>query len=238
MPSLADLKIQLYADGADFAQMVALNQHPLIKGFTTNPSLLRKAGVSDYCGFAKRVLEMIPDKPISFEVLADDLAEMERQARKVATWGPHVYVKIPITTTDGTKTLPVIESLSASGVRVNVTAVMTIQHLYGLGRALRDSPGAIVSIFAGRMADTGIDPTELVKVMAYECRTHTQIQTLWASTREVWSIFQADACGCDLITLTMDQIAKLDLLGKDLTAYSRETVAQFYADGQKAGLLL
>ncbi len=238
MPSLADLKIQLYADGADFAQMVALNQHPLVKGFTTNPSLLKKAGVSDYCGFAKRVLEMIPDKPISFEVLADDLKEIERQARKVATWGEHVYVKIPITLTDGTKTLPVIEALSASGVHVNVTAVMTIEHLYGLGRALAESPSAIVSIFAGRIADTGIDPSELVKVLAYECRTHTQIDCLWASTREVWNIFQADAAGANIITLTMDQIAKLDLIGKDLTEYSRETVKQFWDDGRKAGLLL
>ncbi len=237
MPSLADLKIQLYADGADFAQMVALNQHPAIRGFTTNPSSLLKAGVSDYCGFAKRVLEMIPDKPISFEVLADDLKEIDRQARKIATWGPNVFVKIPVMLTNREHTYHMIQALHDDGIRVNVTAVMTREQVWELGNILiMDTP----SIFAGRIADTGVNARKhvanLIQKLRWEGATKTDV--LWASTREVWNIFDADACGCDLITLTMDQIAKLDLIGKDLTEYSRETVAQFYRDGQRAKLLL
>jgi transaldolase len=238
--SLADLKIQLYADGADVAQMIALNQHALIKGFTTNPSLCLRAGVTYYEKFIRDTLAMIPDKPISFEVLADDLKEMERQARKLAPFGPNVFVKIPITTTTYQPTAPLIARLAADGIRVNVTAVMTMRQVDDLIDCFAHDVPAIVSIFAGRIADTGINAGHEVGRMARLIHHHAPhgVSVLWASTRQLWNIFEANEVGCDVITVTMDQITKLALIGKDLTEYSRETVQQFYDDGRRAGLLL
>lgn len=237
VPSLADLKIELWADGADYAQMVGLSQHRLIKGFTTNPSLLRQAGVTDYDKFIKEILRAIPDKPISFEVLADDLKEMERQARKLADFGPNVWVKIPVTTTTGVSTCGLIRVLSRAGIAMNVTAVMTKAQIDAIESTIIGDPHLIVSVFAGRISDTGIDPSDIV-CYAMSQFVVSNVRILWASTREVRNVLEAQACDCDIITLTMAQIQKLDLIGKDLTEYSRETVQQFYDDGQKAGLLL
>ena len=236
MPSLADLNIQLYADGADFAQMVGLAHHPLIKGFTTNPSLLYKSGVRDYEKFIREILTAIPDKPISFEVLADDLREMERQARKLASFGSNVYVKIPVMTTGGESTAPLLRRLTRANIAINVTAVMTCEQIDMIQNAFWGDPHAIVSVFAGRISDTGVDPEAIVCHATGTFFHHTHI--LWASPRQVRDVVTADSCGCHIITVGMDIIQKLDLIGKDLTAYSRETVQQFYEDGQKAGLIL
>ncbi len=239
MPKLSDLKIELWADGADFAQMVGLSHHPLIRGFTTNPSLLRKAGVTDYDKFIKEILCAIPDKPISFEVLADDLKEMERQARKLAAYGSNVYVKIPCMTTRAESTVPIVVNLLRDAIAVNVTALMTDAQIsrftnaaYLVREAYGTPTGLILSVFCGRITDAG------ESVPTFYRGGEKRDRMLWASTREVWNIFSADQLGYDLITLTMEQIQKLDLIGKDLTEYSRETVQQFYDDGVKANLLL
>ena len=237
MPSLADLKIQIYADGADFAQMVGLSHHPLIKGFTTNPTACLKAGVTDYEGWIRDVLRAIPDKPISFEVLADDLKEMERQARKLASFGPNVYVKIPAMTTAGGTTRGVTRALLRAAVRINVTAIMsTYQVAHYKDHGTFETGDCIVSIFAGRIADTGVYAAS--QVGQARMILPDNVKVLWASTRELFNIFEAEEEAADIITLTMDQIKKFDLIGKDLTEYSRETVQQFYNDGQRAGLLL
>ena len=235
MPDAKDLTIKLFADGADLDGMVALYGNPAIKGFTTNPTLMRKAGVQDYEAFARKVLAAIPDRPVSFEVFADDLPTMAAQARVIAAWGPNVNVKIPVTNTKGEFTGPIIEKLSAEGVQLNVTAVFTLDQVRAITAALAPETPAIVSVFAGRVADTGLDPmplmAEALKIMAPKPKA----ELLWASPRELLNIFQADQVGCHIITATSDVLGKLKNVGKDLDAFSLETVEMFYDDATAAG---
>jgi len=239
MPTLEDLRIHLYADGADYDTMLRLATHPYVRGFTTNPSLMRAAGVREYEGFAQTLLAAIPHLPISFEVIGDTYAEMERQARRIATWRPtNVYVKIPVTNSEGLTSFGVIRRLTLTGVCVNVTAVFTLQQVAGLRWVLENGAPAIVSIFAGRIADTGRNPVPLVEAAVELLRPYPNVQVLWASTREVYNIVQADQAGAHIITVTPDILTKLALVGKSLEGYSRETVCQFYHDALKAGYTL
>lgn len=232
---LDHLRIKIFADGADLAGMMRMYGNPLIRGFTTNPTLMRKAGIGDYEAFASEVLARIPDRPISFEVFADDLPEMVRQARVIASWGPNVNVKIPVMNTRREFTGPVIQQLSDAGIVVNVTAVMSLDQVRHVMTSLAAGTPAIVSVFAGRVADTGRDPipimTEALKVLSDRPRA----ELLWASPRELLNIFQADEIGCHIITVTNDVLSKLPLVGKDLLAYSFETVEMFYRDAVAAG---
>jgi transaldolase len=234
---IEDLRVKIYADGAALADMLALGRRPFIRGFTTNPTLMRKAGVQDYRRFAEELLAAIPDRPISFEVISDDLAEMERQARAIAAWGPQVVVKIPVTNTRGEPCYDLVHRLSHDGVSVNVTAVLTLEQVERAACALRGGVPSNVSIFAGRIADTGRDPVPIV-VAALRLLPDPRIELIWASPRELLNVFQADAIGCHIITLTADLLAKLDLVGKDLTAFSLDTVRMFRDDAVKAGLAL
>jgi transaldolase len=235
MDALSRLRVKIFADGADFDGILRMYANPLIKGFTTNPTLMRKAGVSDYAAFARRVLAAVPDRPISFEVFADDLDEMARQAKVIASWGNNVNVKIPVMNTQREFTGRVIEELSHEGIAVNVTAVMTLEQVRQITARLAPQTAAIVSVFAGRIADTGRDPiphmAEAVKIL----RQRPRAELIWASPRELLNIFQADAIGCHIITVTNDVLAKLTLVGKDLDAYSLETVEMFYRDAKAAG---
>jgi transaldolase len=232
--ALADLNVKIFADGADIADIVRMVQNPLIKGFTTNPSLMRKAGVRDYAIFACSVLAAVPDRPVSFEVFADDPDGMIKQARTIASWGSNVNVKIPVTNTKGDFTGEVIDVLSSSGVTLNVTAIMTADQVYSVADALAPETPAIVSVFAGRMADTGIDPVPCMRECKAILRMRPNAQLLWASTREVLNIFQADQCGCDIITVTNEILGKLHLAGKGLAEYSLETVREFHRDATRA----
>ena len=238
MKSIADLRVQLFADGADKAQMLRLYQNPLIKGFTTNPTLMRKAGIQDYEAFAREVLRAIPDRPISFEVFSDVFAEMEAQAHLIAGWGDNVYVKIPISNTKAQSTIPLISRLAEDGVKVNVTAMLTLDQVRDALEALKDGPPACVSVFAGRIADTGRDPVPLMAEAVRLVRQTTNIQLIWASPRELLNIVQADQIGCHIITATEDILQKLSLVGKDLDLYSLETVKMFHGDALKAGFQL
>jgi transaldolase len=232
------IKVKVFADGADKAGMLEMYANPLISGFTTNPTLMRKAGVSDYSAFAKDILRAIPDRPISFEVFSDEFPEMERQARLIASWGANVYVKIPITNTKGESSVPLIGRLSAAGIRLNVTAMLPLTQVQAVVPALKDGPGAFVSVFAGRIADAGQDPVPIMK-RAVEClMPYPNLELIWASPREVLNLVQADAIGCHIITMTNDLIKKIPLLGKDLGAFSLETVRMFYDDARKAGFQL
>jgi transaldolase len=233
-----DLRIKIFADGADLSSMLALARQPHIKGLTTNPTLMRQAGVADYKAFAADVLAAIPAKPISFEVFADDHAEIARQARMIASWADNVYVKIPVTTTDGSPSNPMIRELAAEGVKLNVTALMTPQQVESVASALQPGVPAIVSVFAGRVADTGRDPVPLMQECVGLLREHEDIELIWASPRELLNIFQADAIGCDIITVTSDLLKKLDLVGKDLDDFSLETVQMFHRDATAAGFQL
>jgi transaldolase len=233
-PTLDALKVKLFADGADLGGMVEMAGDPRIKGFTTNPTLMRKAGVTDYKGFALDVLRAIPDRPVSFEVFVDDFAGMERQAREIATWGPNVNVKIPVTTTEGEFCGPVIKRLSAAGIAVNVTAVMTLRQVARIIDCLAQETAAIISIFAGRIADTGIDPVPLMAEAVSMMKARPRAELIWASPRELLNIFQADSIGCHIITATNDILKKLSLVGKDLGEYSLETVAMFARDAAAA----
>lgn len=238
MTSVSDLKVKLFADGADKAGMLEMYRKPFVKGFTTNPTLMRKAGVSDYRGFAREVLEAIPDRPISFEVFSDEFDEMERQAREIATWGPNVYVKIPITNTRRDPAYDLVRSLSHEGVKVNVTAMMTLDQVRAVADALRGGAPSCVSVFAGRIADTGVDP---MPIMAESVRILADVpgaELIWASPRELLNVFQAEAVGCHIITATNDILKKLDLIGKDLADYSLDTVKMFFNDAQRAGFAL
>lgn len=235
MDSLSRLGVKIFADGADFDGILAMYENPLIKGFTTNPSLMRKAGITDYEGFARRLLTAVPDRPISFEVFADEPLAMMRQAEIIASWGKNANVKIPVTNTQREFTGRVIESLSADGIMINVTAVMTLTQVRRIAACLsRDTP-AIVSVFAGRIADTGIDPVPLMREAVMILADRPRAQLLWASPRELLNIFQADQVGCHIITVTNDVLAKLGLVGKDLDQYSLETVRMFYLDAEAAG---
>jgi transaldolase len=235
MTAISDLKIKIFADGADFGGMKEMYANPLIKGFTTNPTLMKAAGVADYAAFARMVLSAIPDRPVSFEVFADEPREMKAQAFEIASWGRNVNVKIPVTTTSGQFLGPLIKQLAAAGVVVNVTAVFTLGQVRAIADALHPDTPAIVSVFAGRVADSGIDPVPLMTEAADILRSRPKAELLWASPRELLNIFQADACGCGIITVTNDVLKKLSLVGKNQEEYSLETVKMFYNDAQKAG---
>ncbi|MBI5246470.1 MAG: transaldolase [Elusimicrobia bacterium] len=233
-----DLRIKLFADGADKAGMLEMCRHPLIKGFTTNPTLMRKAGITDFKAFALDILGAIKDRPISFEVFSDDFADMGRQARLIAAWGSNVNVKIPITNTAGRSAVPLIAELAKAGIKLNVTAIMTLQQVKEVGAALKGGPPSIVSLFAGRVADTGRDPVPMMKEAVALLKPSPNAELLWASPRELLNIFQADESGCHIITATNDLIKKLELVDKDLGEYSLDTVKMFRNDAVKAGYVL
>jgi transaldolase len=232
------LKVKIYADGADRATMLEMSANPLIAGFTTNPTLMRKSGVADYKAFAKEILQQIPDRPVSFEVCADDFGEMERQAAEITSWGENVLVKIPITNTHGESSGRLLRRLARAGIRVNVTALLTLEQVREASECLADGPSAKVSVFAGRIADTGRDPVPLMAAAVELLRPYANLELIWASPRELLNIFQADAIGCHIITATSDILRKLVLIGKDLREYSLETVKMFYEDARKAGYQL
>jgi transaldolase len=232
-------KVKVYADGADRASMMDLYKNPIVKGFTTNPSLMKSAGVKDYVGFAKELLAQIPDRPISFEVFADDLPEMKRQGLELKSWGKNVYVKIPVTNSQGYSTASLVHELSHQGVHLNVTALFTLDQVWEVTQALKGGAPSVVSVFAGRIADTGRDPMPLMQAAVEMCRSSdSNIELLWASTREPWNIVQAELCGADIITATPDQIKKMSLFNKDLRQYSLETVQTFKKDAEAAGFKL
>ena len=231
----ATLNIKLFADGAELGGIRDMYANPRIKGFTTNPTLMRGAGVEDYETFARQVLEVVPDRPVSFEVFADDFHEMEKQAQEIASWGPKVNVKIPVTNTKGEFSGPLIERLSMAGVQVNVTAVMTVDQVRNITEVLARDVPAIVSVFAGRIADTGVDPVPVMSEALKVMRQRPMAELLWASPRELLNIFQADSIGCHIITATNSVLAKLSYVGKNLDAYSLETVKMFYQDAASAG---
>jgi transaldolase len=238
LKSISELKIKIFADGADQAGMIEMYGNPLIKGFTTNPTLLRKAGVSDYQSFALDILEAIPDRPISFEVLSDEFDEMEIQARKISVWGENVYVKIPVTNTRGESSINLIRKLVRAGIKLNVTAMMTLEQMRNVIPALEGGVSAYVSVFAGRIADTGRDPVPLMSAAVELLRMYSNIELIWASPREILNIFQADSVGCQIITVTHDILKKLDLIGKDLHEFSLDTIKMFRDDALKAGYVL
>jgi len=238
MRALADLRVKIFADGADKVEMLALAQNPLIKGFTTNPTLMRKAGVVDYTKFADDVLKLITVRPISFEVFSDEFDEMERQARAIATWGTNVYVKIPITNTRGESSQDLVRRLTDAGVKVNVTAVTTLDQVDRISRCFADGVPGCVSVFAGRVADTGRDPVPVMAAAVERLASHPYVELIWASPRELLNIFQADQIGCHIITVTADILRKLTLVGKGLDQYSLETVKMFYEDARSAGYSL
>jgi transaldolase len=234
MSRIADLNVKIFADGADFDGMVKMAHNPLIQGFTTNPTLMRKAGVNDYETFARRVLAAITDRPVSFEVFADDFPSMAEQARAIATWGPNVNVKIPVSTTKGQSSNELIRALSSEGVTLNITAIFTLDQVHGVASALDPSTPAIVSVFAGRIADTGVDPIPHMRACKEILASRPKAELLWASTRELLNIFHAEEAGCDIVTVPNEFLAKLNLIDKDLSEYSRETVQLFYKDATAA----
>lgn len=230
--------MKIFADGADKAGMLEMYRNPSIRGFTTNPTLMRKAGVVDYRAFARDVLAEIPDRPISFEVFADDPEGMERQAREITAWGSNVYVKIPVTDTRGAPTYELVQSLSQSGIKVNVTAIMTLGQVREIAAAIAGGAPGYVSVFAGRIADTGRDPVPIMAEAVEILKASPNAELLWASPRELLNIFQADAIGCHVITATNDILKKLTLVGKSLEEYSLETAQMFYRDAVQAGYRL
>jgi len=237
IPSLDRIKI--FADGASLPSMLEAARDPKIAGFTTNPTLMRKAGISDYRAFAKEVLAAIKDRPISFEVFADEFPEMKRQALEIATWGQNVYVKIPITNTKRASAAPLVKELAGAGVKLNVTAICTLDQVRETAQALKGGAPSVVSVFAGRIADTGRDPVPLMKEALGICRAAgSGVELLWASPRELLNIIQAAEVGCDIITVTPDLLKKLELVGKDLAEFSLETVQMFYKDATAAGFKL
>jgi len=234
MSRVAELKVKIFADGADFDGIVKMARNPVIKGFTTNPSLMRKAGVSDYGAFARKVLAAVPDRPVSFEVFADDFASMAEQARTIAAWGPNVNVKIPVTNSKGQSAGELLRALSSDSVVLNVTAIFTLDQVRAVADALDPATPAIVSVFAGRIADAGVDPIPHMLACKRILGSRPKAQLLWASTRELLNIFHAEESGCDIITVPNEFLSKLDLVGKDLVEYSRETVQAFYRDATAA----
>ena len=235
MNRLQNLRIKIFADGADLAGIMRLYANPLIKGFTTNPTLMRKAGVEDYESFARTVLAAVPDRPVSFEVFADEFPEMIRQARTIASWGSNVFVKIPVTNTRGEFSGSVIRELSEGGVSLNVTALLSPIQVQRVTECLASETPAIVSVFAGRVADTGVDPVALMREALAVMTARPKAELLWASPRELLNIFQADEIGCHIITVTHDVLAKLSLVGRDLDEYSLDTVKMFHSDAAAAG---
>lgn len=237
-PDLTKLRVKIFADGADRAGMLEMARKSSIAGLTTNPTLMRKAGVSDYRAFAKDILSAIKDKPISFEVFCDEFTEMERQAREIASWGDNVYVKIPVTNCQGEGAYALIRRLARAGVKQNVTALMTLAQVRDVSAALGDSADCYISVFAGRVADTGRDPVPIMAAAVEVMRPFPNQQLIWASPRELLNIFHADTVGCHVITVTNDLLKKLELVGKDLAEYSLETVKMFYHDAKAAGYSL
>jgi transaldolase len=236
--SIADLHVKLFADGADLADMLDLYRWPHIRGFTTNPTLMHKAGVRDYRRFARDILAAIPDRPISFEVFSDDFEEMAAQAKEIASWGGYVYVKIPVTNTRGEPSYDLIHRLSHAGVRVNVTAVLMLKQVAEAVAALDGGAPSNISVFAGRIADTGRDPVPIMTDAMQIMGVAPGVELIWASPRELLNVIQADLIGCHIITATKDILAKLALIGKDLDDFSLDTVKMFHSDGQRAGLML
>lgn len=235
---LTGLKVKVFADGADKAGMLEMYRNPAIQGFTTNPTLMRKAGVKNYEGFARGMVSAIPDRPISLEVFADDFDDMERQARIIAGWGNNVYVKIPITNTKRESAAPLVRKLSHDGIKVNVTAIMTMSQVRVVSDVLQGGAPACVSVFAGRIADTGRDPVPMMAAAVEMLRDIPGAELIWASPRELLNVHQADSVGCHIITATSDILKKLGLAGKDLDDYSLETVCMFHADASASGFLL
>jgi transaldolase len=237
-PSVDQLNVKIFADGADLKGMKEAAAQPHVKGFTTNPTLMRQAGVTDYKQFALDVLKLIPDRPVSFEVFADDFPTMEAQGREIASWGSNVYVKIPVTNTKGEFAGPLMTRLSTAGIKLNVTAIMTNEQVRRVAAALAKDAPAIVSVFAGRIADTGRDPVPIMREAVALLKERPKAELLWASPRELLNIFQADEIGCHIITVTGDVIRKLALVGKDLDRYSLETVAMFHKDALSAAFTI
>ena len=233
-----ELTVKIFADGADKAGMLEMYAKPYIKGFTTNPTLMHKAGLTDYRAFARDILEAIPDRPISFEVFSDEFDEMERQAREIAAWGENVYVKIPVTNTRREPAYDLVRRLSNDGVKLNITAIMTIDQVRAVVEAVQDGAPSCISVFAGRIADTGRDPVPIMSECVSILKAAPRAELIWASPRELLNIFQADDIGCHIITVTNDILKKLALVGKDLGDYSLDTVKMFYDDGRKAGFTL
>jgi transaldolase len=234
--TLQSLRTRIFADGADKAGILSLNANPLIKGLTTNPTLMRKAGISDYEAFARDVLQSVTTKPISFEVFSDDLSEMRRQALKIASWQKNVYVKIPITNTRSESALPLVRELAKEGVQLNITAILTREQVLGVAEALNPSVPSVVSVFAGRIADTGLDPMPMMRENLALLKNQPKAELLWASVREVLNIFQADECGCHIVTVPHDILNKaMKQVGTDLAALSLDTVKMFANDAQAAG---
>ncbi len=238
MTGLDALAVKLFADGADLDGMLKLYAKPYIQGFTTNPTLMNKAGIRDYRVFAHDVLRAIPDRPISFEVFSDEFAQMEHQANEIASWGENVYVKVPVTNTRREPAYDLIGRLSRAGVKVNVTALMTLGQVRDVVECVRDGAPSCISVFAGRMADTGRDPVPMMSAAVEMLRLAPRAELIWASPRELLNVFQADAIGCHIITVTHDILQKIDLVGKDLSDYSLDTVKMFYRDAVQAGFTL
>ncbi|MFI4987859.1 MAG: transaldolase [Alphaproteobacteria bacterium] len=239
MSKVDALRIKLFLDGAELPAMKeAVASNPLIKGFTTNPTLMRKAGIADFAAFAKEAIAAVGNRSISFEVFSDDFATMEREAREIHSWGGNTYVKIPVTNTKGASSAALVRKLSAEGIALNVTAILTTAQVREVGAALSPRTPSIVSVFAGRIADTGLDPMPLMRECVGILGDRPRAELLWASPRELLNIFQADEVGCHIITATKDVLAKLSLVGKDLSQYSLETVQMFYRDAAGAGYRL
>ena len=238
MRNCKDLKVKIFADGADMDGMLEMYAKPYIKGFTTNPTLMHKAGITDYRTFAKEILQMIKDRPVSFEVFSDDFDEMERQAHEIAGWGKNVYVKIPVINTQGKVSYDLVNRLTHAGIKINVTALLTLTQVRDVVEAVAGGVPCCVSVFAGRIADTGRDPIPIMAAAVELLSLATNAELIWASPRELLNIFQAEAIGCHIITATNDILKKLDLIGKNLTDYSLDTVKMFYNDAQTAGYRL
>lgn len=230
-----NFKVKIFADGAEKDGMIEMYKDDLIAGLTTNPTLMKKAGITDYKAFSLDILSTIKNKPLSLEVFSDDFADMERQAMEIASWGDNVYVKIPITNTKGESSFDLCKKLSANNVKLNVTAIMTLEQVNHILPALKDGPGAYVSVFAGRIADAGVDPVPVMTDVVNVLKQFDNIELIWASPRELLNIVQADQIGCDIITVTNDILKKLPTLGKDLNEFSLDTVKMFYNDAQSAG---
>lgn len=235
---IEELKIKIFADGADRAGMLEMYAKSYIRGFTTNPTLMRKAGITDYRAFARDILQAIPDRPISFEVFSDEFKEMERQAQEIAGWAPNVYVKIPITNSRGEVSNALVSRLTQGGVKVNVTAMMTLAQVREMAERLQGGAPSYVSVFAGRIADSGRDPVPIMAAAVELLRPVPNAELLWCSPRELLNIFQADAIGCHIITVTNDILRKLDNVGKDLDEFSLDTVKMFREDAVRAGYRL
>ncbi|RJQ25921.1 transaldolase [Candidatus Parcubacteria bacterium] len=235
MKTIADLRVKIFADGADKAGMLEMAAKPIIQGLTTNPTLMRKAGITDYKAFALDVLRSIPDKPISFEVFSDDFEEMERQAIQIASWADNVYVKIPVTNTKREPAYPFIEQLSKRKIKLNVTAIMTLNQVQEVAASLDPTVPSYISVFAGRIADTGRDPVQHMAAAVELLKETPKTELIWASPRELLNIFQADSVGCHIITVSNDLLKKLDLVGKNLDEYSLDTVKMFHNDAVLAG---